>query len=98
MSLEEALRAANPHQGLDTIKIRELINVIQETGQDDQPLDPEVEAYFKILIASSVCQEVNAMIGDLLIPRERSRIRFRHRGRGKRNMAVHSGRRTVRPF
>lgn len=98
VSWEEVLLAINPYQGLDTIRIRELVNVIQETGQDDQPLDPEVEEYFKMLIASSVCQEINAMIDDVLISRERSGGRFRHRGRGVRNMIVHGGRRPIRPF
>jgi hypothetical protein len=98
VSWEEVLLAINPYQGLDNIRIRELVNVIQETYQDDHPLDPEVEEYFKMLIASSVCQGVSAMIGDLLTPRGRNQVSGRPRGRSVRNMIVHGGRQQVRLF
>ena len=98
VSWEEVLLAINPHQGLDNFRIRELVNAIQETHQADQTLDPQVEEYFKLLIASSIYQEINAMIGDLLIPRERDQAGIRPRGRHARNAIIHGGRRPVRPF
>ena len=98
VSWEEVLLAINPHPGMDNLRIRGLVNAIQETDQNDQTLDPEVEEYFKLLIASSIYQEINAMIGDLLVPRERDQAGIRPHGRRVRNMIVHGGRRPVRPF
>ena len=98
VSWKEVLLAINPYQGLDNIRIRELVNAIQETHQDDHPLDPEVAEYFNLLIASSVYREVSAMIGDFLTPRERNQVSVRPRGGSVRKMTVHGGRRPVRPF
>lgn len=98
VSWEEALLAINPHPGLDNLRIRELVNAIQGTDQDDPALDPRVEEYFKLLIASSIYREINAMIGDLLTPRERDQAGIRPRGRHARNMVAHRGRRPIRPF
>ena len=98
VSWEEVLLAINPHPGMNNFRIRELVNAIQETHQDEQTLDPEVEEYFRLLIASSIYQQINAMIGDLLIPRERDQAGIRPRRRHMRNMIVHGGRRPVRAF
>ena len=98
LSWEQILLAINPQQGLHKARLRGLVNAIQKAHQEGQPLDPEVEGYAKALMASIIYEQVNAMIGDLMVPRDRNQARIRRRGRSVRNRAVHGGRQPVRLF
>ena len=98
VSWEEMLLAINPNQASDNFSIRELVDAIQETHQDNQTLDPQVEEYLKLLIAASMYQEISAMIGNLFIAREHRRSGIRSRRRHARNTIAYGERRPIRPF
>ena len=98
LSWAEVLLAINPQQGLHNARLRGLVNAIQKTHQDGQPLGPEVEGYARALLASAIREQINAMIGDQLVPRNRNQARIRPSGRSVRNRTAHGGCRSVRLF